>query len=622
METNPKVYLSYAREDGHVVRELYDRLSRAGFRPWMDQQDILPGQDWRRSIQKAIRDSDFFLVCLSRNSTTKRGFLQQEIRSAIDIMEEKLADDIYLIPVRLEKCEVPQALSRYQWLDLFGEQKEIAWKRLEDAVRTGMARRGVRTEELESLYNVHNISDLLINCLSTEDLRRLSYELPPYRAVFDELSREASKTIIAQRLLDRAVSGDQVESLLEWVKEHHPSAYEEYKPYFSSSYTETKADRSTLPHRLLKNPYVVGNPIQPENLNVFLGRFDIARSIISEIGKDAQKPSLLLYGRRRMGKTSALLNISSLIKDSTLIQVYISGQSVKFHSNVNFSFHLVKQICGALQSGGIEIDEFEREEFLSRRSYVQNPILRMSEFFDEYHKFMEKRGLYCLISIDEYEEIDRHMDNAHVNEHAKTITRELLLELRDTLQHRYRIMFLFAGTHYMRDLSNVNWSEIFINVKTLHISFLSREDGYRLLTEPAPRVRYKKEVMIENILELTGCQPFLLQAVASEIISILNFKSVDTVTQDILDAAIQEVLEKHNTYFDYLWDTECSSDRHRDLLKIICANNRGIDEGDVTDHKDELRDLVRKEVLHITDGRVKLTMPIVKQWMKKNQHLL
>lgn len=104
----------------------------------MDKKDIIAGEKWRYSIQKAIRHCDFFLVCLSRNSVNKRGSLQREIRQALDILQGMLDSDIYLIPVRLEDCRVPESLRHIQWLDLF---ERDGWRRLMEAIQAGMERR-------------------------------------------------------------------------------------------------------------------------------------------------------------------------------------------------------------------------------------------------------------------------------------------------------------------------------------------------------------------------------------------------------------------------------------------------------------------------------------------------
>ncbi|HID62398.1 MAG TPA: TIR domain-containing protein [Anaerolineae bacterium] len=138
MKATPQIFLSYAREDEEKVKKLYQKLSDAGFKPWMDKKDILPGERWESSIRRAVRRSDFFLACLSANSVQKRGVIQKEIRYALDIWQEKLEDDIYLIPVRLEVCEVPERLCDFQWVNLF---EKGGWSRLVKAIQVGMERR-------------------------------------------------------------------------------------------------------------------------------------------------------------------------------------------------------------------------------------------------------------------------------------------------------------------------------------------------------------------------------------------------------------------------------------------------------------------------------------------------
>lgn len=138
-----KIFLCYARPDQGKVEALYERLHNSGFNPWMDRKDILAGEIWEAAIQRAIRRSDFFLVCLSANSVNRRGQIQKEIKEALDIWKEKLDSDIYLIPVRLEDCEVPESLRRFQWVNLF---EEDGWTRLVKALRAGTESRMQVTE--------------------------------------------------------------------------------------------------------------------------------------------------------------------------------------------------------------------------------------------------------------------------------------------------------------------------------------------------------------------------------------------------------------------------------------------------------------------------------------------
>jgi 6-phosphofructokinase len=85
----------------------------------LDEICLLPGQDWDLEIQRAIRRSQVVLVCLSASSLTKEGYVQREIKRALDLAEEKPEGTIFVIPVRLEAVTVPDRLRQWQWVNLF-----------------------------------------------------------------------------------------------------------------------------------------------------------------------------------------------------------------------------------------------------------------------------------------------------------------------------------------------------------------------------------------------------------------------------------------------------------------------------------------------------------------------
>ncbi|MFN0108044.1 MAG: SUMF1/EgtB/PvdO family nonheme iron enzyme [Blastocatellia bacterium] len=122
-----KIFISYARVDQDKVLPLYQRLKDEGFDPWIDREHLLPGVRWRAAIEQAMRDSDFFLLCLSAQSSNRRGFIQREINTALDLWEERLQDDIYFIPLRLEECEIPARVDEFQCVNWF---EADGWHRL------------------------------------------------------------------------------------------------------------------------------------------------------------------------------------------------------------------------------------------------------------------------------------------------------------------------------------------------------------------------------------------------------------------------------------------------------------------------------------------------------------
>jgi hypothetical protein len=114
-----KVFLTHASGDKPVVRELYLKLKRDGFRPWLDEEDLIAGQVWSTTIRKTIEETDVVVFCLSKQSITKEGFIQKEMKQALDLADEKPEGTIFFIPIRLDDCEVPYSLKRWHWVDFF-----------------------------------------------------------------------------------------------------------------------------------------------------------------------------------------------------------------------------------------------------------------------------------------------------------------------------------------------------------------------------------------------------------------------------------------------------------------------------------------------------------------------
>ncbi|NEO98133.1 MAG: SUMF1/EgtB/PvdO family nonheme iron enzyme [Symploca sp. SIO2E9] len=120
-----QIFLAHASEDKPQVLKLYERLRAKGYKPWLDKKDLIARQNWREEIPKAIKQSQIFIACLSNNSVRKQGYVTRELRLALNIYAERVPGTIYLIPLKLEDCEVPAlqqaeygiSLQDIQWLD-------------------------------------------------------------------------------------------------------------------------------------------------------------------------------------------------------------------------------------------------------------------------------------------------------------------------------------------------------------------------------------------------------------------------------------------------------------------------------------------------------------------------
>jgi uncharacterized protein YecT (DUF1311 family) len=114
-----KVFLCHSSGDNDFVRRLYGLLKNSIVEPWLDEKNILGGQDWDMEIRKAVRSSDVVLVCLSRSAITKEGYVQKEIRQALDVASEKPPGTIFIIPIRIEPCDLPESVSKWQAINFF-----------------------------------------------------------------------------------------------------------------------------------------------------------------------------------------------------------------------------------------------------------------------------------------------------------------------------------------------------------------------------------------------------------------------------------------------------------------------------------------------------------------------
>ena len=136
-----KVFLCYAKEDRERIESLYHKLNSAGFAPWMDKIDLIGGQDWSAVTQQAIRNSHFFIACVSKHwGEGHRRYFRREISVALDVLPELQQGDIYIIPIRLEECHVPESLSLFHWIDYFHND---GWQHLLRALYLGIDKLGL-----------------------------------------------------------------------------------------------------------------------------------------------------------------------------------------------------------------------------------------------------------------------------------------------------------------------------------------------------------------------------------------------------------------------------------------------------------------------------------------------
>jgi hypothetical protein len=140
-------FLCYSKENSTGVREFRERLkAETWIDPWFDEEDILPGEKWEGSVAEAVHNSHAVIIFLSSLAVRTEGFFHVELKLALDAAAEKPDGTIFIIPIRLDACDVPERLRPYQYVDYFGdaEQKDRVYTSLIKALKVRAGDLGIK----------------------------------------------------------------------------------------------------------------------------------------------------------------------------------------------------------------------------------------------------------------------------------------------------------------------------------------------------------------------------------------------------------------------------------------------------------------------------------------------
>lgn len=352
----------------------------------------------------------------------------------------------------------------------------------------------------------------------------------------------------------------------------------------------------------LPNPYLFGSPLKDRDQQLFVGRSDILLAIEQYILNANQRPSLLLYGRRRTGKSSTLLNLPR----SRFEPVYIDCQDAKWHeSDQAFCYNLAHNLFNVLyQSDSVKgLSQPQIEQ------YEKNTFTQLDQFLTQAQAIAEQRGKRILLAFDEYEGLENSIINGDISE-------RVLGKLRNLIQHSKSIVVLVSGSHRFEELTRLNWANYLINTRTLEISYLDAESARELLTKPVPELHYEAGV-VDDIIRITHCQPYLLQAVASELVNYLNSKQQTTATPDDLNTALEKTLVSARAYFYDTWCKDNSPEEQQTMRALATGNTETVLAD--TNLQPAIQSLIRKEIVERSNGSYRLAVDLFGRWIEKNQ---
>ncbi|HYU72718.1 MAG TPA: hypothetical protein VEL31_08550 [Ktedonobacteraceae bacterium] len=376
----------------------------------------------------------------------------------------------------------------------------------------------------------------------------------------------------------------------------------------------------------IDNPYKPGQVLKLSD-TLFVGRRDLAQQLEEALRKGDRRPTLMLNGERRMGKSTTLVQLPRLL-GSRYLPIFYDLQNPGIIANTAiFLYALAKEIHKVMNTNGMQVKPLSYD--------LLKDVLKESDGA-VYHEFdgwlssvegiLEQEDRTLLLAFDEFEKLDEERQGEHLH------LPSLLNWLRNVMQYRSRLALLFSGVRTISEMgatTGTNWSSYFVNVQTLRVSFLRPDEARRLITQPVPDYPGDEIFgtgVVDKIIADTGCHPFLVQAVCSALIETLNADQKERAEIQDVEIAVNQVLEAWwDTYFRDLWYR--TDEEQRACLVALRALERvelpqimqqsGLDERAV---RRTLQTLLRRDLVLRNGDTYSIAAPIFSQWVERSTY--
>jgi HEAT repeat protein/DNA-binding transcriptional ArsR family regulator len=296
---------------------------------------------------------------------------------------------------------------------------------------------------------------------------------------------------------------------------------------------------------IISSPYVAGVPVRTKEM--FFGRQDIFSWVRDSLSGTYQENVLLLYGERRMGKTSVLYQLQRTPPTPQHVCLLFDLQLYSYIDTIqDLLFELASKIIERLEQEGVTVEEPDEEQF------VANPYRAFLSFADALDTRLADHRV--LVMLDEFGVLMSKVRNG-------VYSPAIFDFIRGVIQRTNKLGFLFTGAYEVRRMQEDYDSILFNLAKVRRISYLTPAEATELIEKPVEGLLSYHPLVIHKIITVTACHPYFIQYICDGLVQLARSESRNYVELTDLDYVIHDVVQDatgniEKSIYDYLGEAE------------------------------------------------------------------
>ncbi len=343
---------------------------------------------------------------------------------------------------------------------------------------------------------------------------------------------------------------------------------------------------------------------------------------LEELWTAPEAPSVILYGHRRMGKTSILKNLGARFSHHS----HIIDFNMQLRKSIKSTGQLIYSLALACY------DRLTPEQKIALGQPTSNDFsdedfnITFIHFLERLNKQLQNQRL--LITVDEFEIIEDGIKKGYFDPN-------LLDFWRGIIQTYPWFIMAFAGLHNLEEMCHDYWHPLFGSVTAIPISFLTHGAARQLIIQPNPDFPLNYDVdAIEQIIQLTGGQPYLVQLICHALVSRFNRQTFEEGAERERRFSLEDVqavieskalFRDGNAYFAGVWAQSTVDQVQPVILKTLAPAPDGLTVAQLaaqTHLSDQalmhaLKVLKNHDVLKKQGDRLIYTVILMQRWVRE-----